>query len=112
MIQNFDKCRYICRVTGKPVLAVTDKLAGLTTYFSVDEYKSYNPGNHIYENFIHGRDITTLLHSVSGFNATSAGFQSVQGIDDLTLTQKIESLAATKIYFPNHDNFIYVRIIT
>lgn len=107
MTQNFDNLRHLCNVMHKPILVIKDLSESKTYYYMLDEYMSYNPGSHIYENYVNGKEISSIIGSVTSF---ATGF--TQGNDDISIMQKIESLPSTKFYFPNSENFVYVRVLS
>jgi len=103
MIINRESLLYISTVTGKPVVAVFNDCEEKWYFYLSDEFKPANPGNHVYDNFLSGRDLSGLLTSLGGY---SHGFETSNDISVLT---KINEIPLQKFTF---NRFKWIKLQT
>jgi hypothetical protein len=93
MISNAPILEYIAEVTGKPVVAILNDTENKWYFYSVDSFSPANPSNHIHDSSLSGRDLSSMLNSMTGF---------AHGHDvatDNAIINKVNEIIVSKITF-------------
>lgn len=100
MILNADTLIYISTVVGKPILFIRNDIEQKDYYYLLDNFIPANPGNHIYDSTVVGRDLDSLLLSIGGFA------HGVVTVSEQSILTKIEALPVQRFLF---NGFRWIR---
>lgn len=97
MIPELNKLLNINKITGKPILVVYNSWDKTHHNYLINRFIPQNHSNHIYENTLNGKDLSSVLVGISG---VSHGMSS---LTETSLLTKLEDIPDLNLVWPGEN---------